>query len=71
MAGLLAVAFVVKMMVDLGMPFREYIVLQFLIAGLIYTLIVMVAVLVKPIIIGINREDVNAVLANLRKMLKF
>jgi O-antigen/teichoic acid export membrane protein len=71
LAGLLATAITVKVMVDMAMPLPKYIILPFLAGGMLYTLIVMVAVMNKPIIFGLDREDIVMAYTKLRKVLKF
>lgn len=71
LTGLLAIAFSVKLMVDMAMPSHKYIVLPFLVAGMLYTLVVMVAVVVKPVALGFQREDIDMAWAKLRGILNF
>ena len=58
LAGLLAIAFIAKLIVAMSMPVNKYIVLQFLVAGMLYTFIVIVAFVIKPNIFGLYREDI-------------
>ena len=66
LAGLLAIAFFAKLLVVMAMPVHEYIVLQFLVAGVLYTVIVIVALVIKPNIFGLNREHIVMAVSNLR-----
>jgi hypothetical protein len=65
-AGLLAIAFIDKLTVAMAMPDHEYIVLKFLVAGVLYTLIVIEALVIKPDIFGLNRGDIVMAFAKLR-----
>ena len=67
LAGLLAMAFIAKLMVAMAMPVNEYIVLQFIVAGMLYTVIVMVAFVIKPDIFGLNREDIIMAFCKMRE----
>jgi O-antigen/teichoic acid export membrane protein len=71
LAGLLAIAFTVKIVMDTALPFTDYIMLHFFVAGIIYTLIVVVAVVLQPIILGLHREDIDMAFAKLRGILNF
>jgi hypothetical protein len=55
----------------MAMPVYEYIVLKFLVAGVVYTLIVSVALVIKPDIFGLNRDDLVMVFTKLRGKLTY
>jgi O-antigen/teichoic acid export membrane protein len=66
LAGLLAIAFIAKLMVAMSMPVNKYVVVQFLVAGMVYTVIVIVAFVIKPDFFGLNREDIVMVFNKMR-----
>jgi O-antigen/teichoic acid export membrane protein len=66
LAGLLAMAFIAKLMVAMSMPVNKYMVLQFLAAGMLYTVIVIVAFVIKPNLFGLYREDIVLVFNKMR-----
>lgn len=71
LAGLLAIAFAAKFIVDMAILSHKYIILHFLSAMLLYTLIVLMAIVVKPVIFGVDREDLTMAFAKLRSVLNF
>jgi O-antigen/teichoic acid export membrane protein len=71
LTGLLAIAFSVRVMIDRAMPSHTYIIVPFLVAGMLYTLIVIAAVVVKPVALGFKREDVDIAFAKFRGILNF
>jgi O-antigen/teichoic acid export membrane protein len=56
---LLALAFLIVRGMDITFPFQNNVLLSFCLSGVIYTLVVLGLVYLKPVIFGLKRQDLN------------
>ena len=57
---LLGVAVISKFIVDKGIGFHDKIILSFVLAGVLYTLMVMILGYVQPVLFGLQRRDIHS-----------
>ena len=60
--SLLVIAVIAMFLVDKGLGLQNKVVLSFLLAGILYTLMVTILGYVQPVLFGLQRQDIHSLI---------